>query len=253
MKPIIAHPPLLESQCDIAHGTAWALHSSHWWAHWTPFYCLTTAVMSITSWQILLFLQLFWIITNLLLQLELPLFFEDWPSFFIDFFHSRVCAAFDVALKFHRNIHERDIEVGRNAGFYVGLTEWNHLPRYVAPLRNLHMAPAWAWPTMEWSSRIQKLLESKHLETRNLIDICLAHQKIYGLNHPFLPLPWWCGIQGLRERQPIIGILRQMDLICWVWTTIEMGLMESCERTLCSGCCKSEGRSLSDTCYFLKF
>ncbi|KAL9450937.1 hypothetical protein AB3S75_012643 [Citrus x aurantiifolia] len=39
------------------------------------------------------------------------------------FVHRRVCAAFDVALKFHRNIHERDIEVGRNAGFYVGLTE----------------------------------------------------------------------------------------------------------------------------------
>ncbi|KAH9687463.1 hypothetical protein KPL70_014777 [Citrus sinensis] len=35
------------------------------------------------------------------------------------FVHRRVCAAFDVALKFHRNIHERDIEVGRNAGFYI--------------------------------------------------------------------------------------------------------------------------------------
>ena len=47
------------------------------------------------------------------------MFFEDWPSFFIDFFHSQVRAAFDVALKFHRNIQERDIEVGRNVGNWI--------------------------------------------------------------------------------------------------------------------------------------
>ena len=119
MKPIIGHPPLLESQCDTDHGTARALHSSLWLAHWIPFYCLTTAVMSITSWQILLFLQLFCIITNLLLQLGTAIVFEDWPSFFIDFFHSRVRAAFDIALKFHRNIQQRDIEVGRNVGNWI--------------------------------------------------------------------------------------------------------------------------------------
>ncbi|KAH9753432.1 hypothetical protein KPL71_015066 [Citrus sinensis] len=33
--------------------------------------------------------------------------------------HNRVRAAFDVALKFHRNIHERDIEVGRNVGNWI--------------------------------------------------------------------------------------------------------------------------------------
>ncbi|KAK9218498.1 hypothetical protein WN943_007140 [Citrus x changshan-huyou] len=32
---------------------------------------------------------------------------------------TRVRAAFDVALKFHRNIQERDIEVGRNIGNWI--------------------------------------------------------------------------------------------------------------------------------------
>ncbi|XP_006432780.2 uncharacterized protein LOC18042114 [Citrus clementina] len=117
------------------------------------------------------------------------------------FVHRRVRAAFDIALKFHRNIQERDIEVGRNVGNWI--LRW--LDR-MKPSAQIHGPP-------------EKLPHGPSMNMTN-----------HGMKSSNPKTP---GVQTSRNKESDLHLFSSS--------------------TLGSGCCKCEGRSLSDTRYFLKF
>ncbi|KAG7955869.1 hypothetical protein I3843_11G096400 [Carya illinoinensis] len=108
------------------------------------------------------------------------------------FLHRRTRAVFNVAVKVHHNIQERDIEVGRNVGNWI--LRWLDRMKPSAQIRG----PCPGEPSdgarsglrmtkQVDNSNLKPPVRTKHRENRILEGICLLHREIFfqSLFQPF--------------------------------------------------------------------